>query len=174
MSVRIQLRDNSHLTLISVYAPTMQRSSEEKEDFYGKLGTCISAVANDSLIIMGDFNARVGKDWTSWPNVICKHGVGNMNSNGLMLLDFCTRFQLSIMGTMFQLKNILKYTWQHLRSKHWQQIDHVLSNQVHYSDQSQSCSRLLYRLQTPRIKMSILSETEEERNKTTEETRYAS
>ena len=129
MSVRIQLRDNSHLTLISVYAPTMQRSSEEKEDFYRKLGTCVSAVANDPLIIICDFNTRVGKDCTSWPNV-GKHGVGNMNSNGLMLLEFCTRFQLSIMGTMFQLKNSLKNTWQHLRSKHWHQIDHVLSNQA--------------------------------------------
>ena len=90
----------------------------------------MSAVANDPLIIMGDFDAPVGKDLTSWPNVICKHGVGDMNSNGLMLLEFCTRFQLSIMGTMFQLKNSLKNTWQQLRSKHWQQIDHVLSNQA--------------------------------------------
>ena len=50
-----------------------------------------------------------------------------MNSNGLMLLEFCTRFQLAIMGTMFQLKNRLKNTWQHLRSRHWHQIDHVLA-----------------------------------------------
>ena len=99
MSVRIHLRNNGPLTIISVYAPTMQGSSEEKEDFYGKLGTCLSAVVNDPLIIMGDFNARVGKDWTSWPNVIGKHDVSNM-------------------GTMFQLKNSLRNTWQHLRSKH--------------------------------------------------------
>ena len=84
----------------------------------------------DSVIILGDFNALVGSDWKSWPNVIGKHGVGEMNSNGLRLLEFCTRFQLSIMGTMFQLKDSLKNTWQHLRSKHWHQLDHVLSNKV--------------------------------------------
>ena len=52
----------------------------------------------DTVIILGDFNACVGKDWKSWPNVIGKHGAGKMNSGSLMLLEFCTRFQLSIMG----------------------------------------------------------------------------
>ena len=51
-----------------------------------------------------------------------------MNSNGLMLLEFCTRYQLCVMGTMFQLKNSLKTTWQHPRSKHFHHIDHVLAN----------------------------------------------
>ena len=52
----------------------------------------------DTVIILGDFNACVGKDWKSWPNVIGKHCAGKMNSSNLMLLEFCTRFQLSIMG----------------------------------------------------------------------------
>ena len=60
--------------------------------------------------------------------VIEKHGVGNMNSNGLMVLEFCSRYQLRVMGTMFQMKNSLKTTWQHLRSKRFHQIDHVLAN----------------------------------------------
>ena len=79
----------------------MQRPQEEKEQFYEMLGSSVSAAEMDSVIILGDFNARVGSDWKSWPNVIGKHGVGKMNSNSLILLEFCTRFQLSIMGTMF-------------------------------------------------------------------------
>ena len=130
MSMRIQLKGGDNLTLISVYAPTMQRPQEEKEQFYEMLGNCVPAAEIDSVIILGDLNARVGSNWKSWPNVIGKHGVGKMNSNGLILLEFCTRFQLSIMGTMFQLKDSLKNTWQHLRSKHWHQLDHVLSNKA--------------------------------------------
>ena len=128
MTLRIQLNSGAHLTLISVYGPTMQRTQEEKEIFYDQLGDCLDNAKNDSIIILGDLNARVGKDWSSWPSVIGKHGVGNMNSNGLMLLEFCTRYQLTVMGTMFQLKNSLKSTWQHLRSKHWHQLDHVIAN----------------------------------------------
>ena len=130
MTVQIQLRNGERLTLISVYAPTMQITQEEKESFYEKLGSCIAAAKGDFVIILGDLNARVGKDWKARPKVIGKHGVGNMNSNGLMLLEFYIRFELGAMGTMFQQKDSLKNTWQHLRSKHWHQLDHVLTNQA--------------------------------------------
>lgn len=40
----------------------------------------------DTVTILGDFNARVGNDWKSWPNVIGKHGVEKMDSSGLILL----------------------------------------------------------------------------------------
>ena len=128
MTARVPLNNDVHLTLISVYAPTMQRSPVEKESFYEKLGECIVKAKGDSMIVLGDFSARVGKDWQSWPTIIRKQGVGKTNSNGLMLLEFCTHFQLLIMGTIFQLKNHLKNTWQYMRSKHWHQIDHVIAD----------------------------------------------
>ena len=81
---------------------------------------------DDSIFILGDFNARFGNDWQSWPTVMLKHGVGKMNTSGLILLEFCTRFQLIITGTIFQLKNHVKTTWMHPRSRHWHQLDHTL------------------------------------------------
>ena len=128
MTLRIQLRTGAHLMLISAYAPTMQRSQEEKEEFYEKLGDCPDIAKNDKTIILGDLNACFGKDWKSWPSVIGKHGMGKMNANGIMLLEFFSRFQLCIMGTIFQLKNRLKSTWQHSRAKHWHQLDHMMAN----------------------------------------------
>ena len=59
MSMRIQLKGGDNLTLIRVYASIMQ---EEKEQFYEMLGNCVSAAEMDSVIILGDFNARVGSD----------------------------------------------------------------------------------------------------------------
>lgn len=117
-TLRVMLKNNDYLTLISVYGPTMQRTLDEKEQFYEQRGDCLEDAQNDRIVVLGDLNARVGKDWWSWPSVIGKHGVGNMNSYGLMLLEFCSRYQLCVMGTMFQMKNSLKTTWQHLRSKH--------------------------------------------------------
>ena len=52
----------------------------------------------------------------------------------LVHTDCTHRFQLSIMSTMFQLKDSLKNTWQHLRSKHWHQLDHVATMIVAFVD----------------------------------------
>ena len=101
---------------------------KKKEHIHERLGSCTSTADMDTLILLGDVHARVGKDWNSWPNAVEKHMHGKMNSKGLMLLKFCTRFQLSIIGTMFQLKDCLTNIGQHLRSKHWHQLDHVLTN----------------------------------------------
>lgn len=65
MTMCIQLKNGERLTLISVHAPTMQCTFEEC--FYDKLGSCTSAAEKDLVIILGDSNARVEKDWKSWP-----------------------------------------------------------------------------------------------------------
>ena len=63
MSVRLPLTKNHCATLISVYAPTMQYPDEDKNKFYSQLRTAIDGVPRkDKLIILGDFNARVGAD----------------------------------------------------------------------------------------------------------------
>lgn len=91
MKVRIQLKSGEHFTIVSVYAPP--RPPEEKEQFYEKLGECLDSAKDDHIIVLGDLS---GRDLKSWPIVIGKHGVAKMNSNGLMILEFCTRFKLSV------------------------------------------------------------------------------
>ena len=57
---------------------------------------------HDKLILLGDFNARVGIDLSAWERVIRHHVVGNENSNGSLLLTMCAEFQLVITNTLFQ------------------------------------------------------------------------
>ena len=126
MSCRLELGTNRFMTLISVYAPTLSHPPEETEQFYSDLGGLVRRIPNeDKIVIMGDFNARVGSDYISWP-VLGKHGIGNLNRNGLALLTFCTENNLSISSTFFQQKEKYKSTWMHPRSKHWHLIDYVL------------------------------------------------
>ena len=63
---------------------------------------------------MGDFNARVGTDSDTWNCLGC-FGVGKMNSNGLLLLELCEEFGLSISSTCFKHKANHITTWMHLR-----------------------------------------------------------
>ena len=83
---------------------------------------------SDKMIIFGDLNARVGCDRESWEGVLGvlgAHGVGNMNSNGLLLLSMCAETNLTITNTLFRMTN--KYTtWMHPRSKQWHLIDYVI------------------------------------------------
>jgi len=88
----------------------------------------------DKLIVLGDFNARIGSDSKIWGNVMGKHGVGNINSNGHRLLSLCSKIGLFVTNTLFQLKHKHKTTWMHPRSKHWHLLDHVLVKAVDLQD----------------------------------------
>ena len=119
--------EGSTLSIISAYAPTLAQSDEEKDKFYGNLSDAIDRVPNSNkLLIMGDFNARVGSDHTSWENVVGRHGVGNVNSNGTRLLSLCARNELSITNTFFQQADRHKTTWMHPGTKKWHLIDYVI------------------------------------------------
>ena len=65
-SLRIHVGHNRYLTMISAYAPTMTYEQITKELFYHSVDSLIARKpAADKLIILGDFNARVGKDFVT-------------------------------------------------------------------------------------------------------------
>ncbi|KAL9979042.1 hypothetical protein ACROYT_G016634 [Oculina patagonica] len=98
----------TNVTLISAYAPTMTNPNEIKDRFYEELDSLIASVPkSERLVILGDFNARVGTDHQAWHRTIGKHGVGKCDSNGLLLLRLCASHDLVITNTM---------NWVHLTS----------------------------------------------------------
>ncbi|CAH1245993.1 Hypp7629 [Branchiostoma lanceolatum] len=135
MVMRLPLKGKTQLTLISAYAPTMSYEQEQKELFYEKLAHLLNSVSkHDKLLLMGDFNARVGSDSQSWPDVIGAHGVGRKNSNGQMLLTLCSEHGLTVTNTLYQLPDIHKVTWMHPRSKRWHQIDYIITRRQDIRD----------------------------------------
>lgn len=109
MSMRLPVNKEQHLTLFSVYAPTLLADFVEKDKFYSDLrGLLTNTPADDRILILGDFNARVGQDSEAWEGVLGRHGVENSNDNGRLLLEFCTVHQLII--AIFQQRNSRKTT----------------------------------------------------------------
>lgn len=130
MKIRLPISNKRFMTIISAYAPTLTSTEDVKEQFYADLDTLLRTTpATDKLILLGDFNARVGIDSDQWRGVIGKHGVGKMNSNGLLLLSKCTEHELFITNTAFRQANKYKNTWMHPRSKQWHLIDFVITRQ---------------------------------------------
>ena len=124
MKLRLPLAANRYLTLLSVYAPTLVSPEEDITSFYHALRSVISGVSrSESLVILGDFNARVGSDSDTWPS-LGPHGVGKMNANGLLLLQLCNEQNLVITNSFSKQRN--KATWIHPRSKHGHILDYII------------------------------------------------
>ena len=67
MKLRVPLSDESHMSILSVYAPTLQSSQDTIISFYGILrGVITSILKEEKLLLMGDFNARVGRQRDIW------------------------------------------------------------------------------------------------------------
>ena len=63
MTLRLPLSGRRHATIVSAYTPTMTSPDEVKDKFYDDLDSVISAThRTDKLILLGDFNTRVGTD----------------------------------------------------------------------------------------------------------------
>ena len=125
ISMCLSLKNKQYVTLFTVYTPTLQAEPTEKDKFHLELHSCLqSTSADNKVIILGDFNARVSEDADSWKGVLGRHSIGNCNDNGCLLLELCTEQQIVITNTIFRLKDRLKTTWMHPRSKHWHLIDY--------------------------------------------------
>ncbi|KAI8495103.1 hypothetical protein Bbelb_270890 [Branchiostoma belcheri] len=124
-----------YVNLINAYAPTLAASMELKDSFYGMLGQAFSSIPHgEQLYLLGDFNARVGRDHDTWPTSLGHFGVGKMNENGQRLLEFCSERDLVITNTMFGVKECRRVSWCHPRSKHWHQLDLVITRKQHLNN----------------------------------------
>ena len=104
MTLRLSLSGNKHATIVSAYAPTITNPDEVKDKFYNYFDDVISATHRTyKLILLGDFNARVGTYHQTWEGVIGPEGVGKCKSNGLLHLRKCAEHELLITKTVFRL-----------------------------------------------------------------------
>ena len=105
----------------------MSAIPDAKDEFYENLASTIRNIpSTEQLVLLGDFNARVGADNDSWPSCLGPFGVGKMNKNGQRRLELCVLHNLCITNSFFKTKPQHKVSWRHPHSKHWHQLDLIL------------------------------------------------
>ena len=118
--------EGRNITIIHCYAPTNSAEFEEKETFYQHLQTVTQQLPKRGIqVVMGDMNAKIGKDNDNWKGTMGKESLGQMNENGLLFADLCTLNELIIGGTLFPHKPTHKATWISPDLKTENQIDHI-------------------------------------------------
>src|SRR6201990_3259786 len=86
------------------------------------------------IIILGDFNAKVGREVFYRP-MIGKYSLHQTsNDNGTRVIDFAVSRNMVLSSTYFQHKNIHKATWVSPDGQTKNQIDHVLIDARHCSN----------------------------------------
>ncbi|BHF75263.1 hypothetical protein SprV_0501835900 [Sparganum proliferum] len=127
MSLRLPLRRGKFATIISAYAPPMTSPDAARDKFYEDLHALLATASKaDKLIVLGDFNARVGTDHAAWREVLGPHALRGSSNNGLLLLCTCAEHRLILTNTFFCLPEREKATWRHPRSRQWHLLDYVL------------------------------------------------
>ena len=110
ISIRLNGKQRN-ITIAQVYVPTSQADEEEIEKFYAKLQSMIDVINNrDVLIIMGDFNAKLGKG-SKTTKLIGPYGLGERNERGDRLEECVIENDLAVTNALFQQPKRMLYTW---------------------------------------------------------------
>ena len=117
-----------NITVIQVYATTINAEEAEVEQFYEDLQDFLELTPKkDVLFIIGDWNAKEGSQET--PGVTGKFGHGVQNEAGQRVTGFCQENTLLIGNTLFQQHKRRLYTWTSPDGQRRNQIDYILCSQ---------------------------------------------
>jgi endonuclease/exonuclease/phosphatase family metal-dependent hydrolase len=116
-----------HIIVLIVLAPTEDKIDDVKDSFYEELEHVFDKFPEYRMkMLLGDLNAKLGKD------DIFKPTIGNeslheiSNDNGVRLVTFATSKNLTVKSTMSPHCKIHKYTWTFPDGKPHTHIDHIL------------------------------------------------
>jgi len=111
-----------------VHAPSEEKSDDSKDSFYKELEQVFfyHFPKYHTKILLGDFNAEVGRERIFKPTVGNESLHQDSNDNGVGIINFVTSKNLVVKSTMFAHQNIHKQTWTSLDGKTHKQIDHSL------------------------------------------------
>lgn len=115
------------LNILQVYAPTEASNEDEVERFYDTINETLRKTGKN-IIVMGDFNSKIGNPRPEESLIMKNHGYGVRNNRGERLIDFAYENKLSITNTFFKKPKNLRWTWRSPDGNTKNEIDYILTN----------------------------------------------
>ena len=112
MAMKLEVK-GSILNIVSMYAPQVNNSMEEKNDFWEDLNELIESISKkERTVLSADLNGHVGKGNIGDEEIMGRYGAGTRNKEGSMIVDFGKRIDLAIVNTYFKKKDEHRVTYK--------------------------------------------------------------
>ena len=108
MAMKLDVKESilNIVNIVSAYAPQVNNSMEEKNEFWEDLDGLIESISTEERIALGaDLNGHVGKGNIGDEEIMEGYGAGTRNKEGSMIVDFGKRIDLAIVNTYFKKMN---------------------------------------------------------------------
>ncbi|XP_041785866.1 uncharacterized protein LOC121601136 [Anopheles merus] len=100
-----------NLSIINVHSPHLGSTDDDKDNYYTQLEREYDRCPqHDVEIVIGDFNAQVGREETFKPTIGSFSAHRLTNDNGLRLVNFASSKHMNIRSTFFQHAPRFSYT----------------------------------------------------------------
>ena len=114
-----------NIIVLNVYATSEEKSDGSTDGFYGELEKVFDHFPKyDIKILLGDFNAKVGRENIFKPTIGNESLHQDSNDNGVRIVNLATSKNLVVKSTMFPHRDIHKHTWTFPDGKTHNQTDH--------------------------------------------------
>ncbi|XP_045455664.1 uncharacterized protein LOC123665395 [Melitaea cinxia] len=116
-----------NISIIQAYAPTERSDDTEIQKFYNDLKIA-HTLADEKIIILGDFNAKIGQPKKEEKPVMGQYGLGRRNERGERLLEYAFEYRLAIINTYFKKRPSRRWTWKSPDESVKNEIDYIMTN----------------------------------------------
>jgi hypothetical protein len=122
------------IIVLNVYAQTEDKTDDMKDIIFTALEHVFNEFPRYHIkILLGNFNAKVGREDIFKPTIGNKSLRGISNDNGIGVINFTTSKNLTVKSMMFPHHNIHRFTWTSTDVKTHSQIDHILMDRRWHS-----------------------------------------
>jgi exonuclease III len=124
-----------NIIVLNVHDTCEDKSGDVKDSFYEELGRVFGQIPRyDMKILLGDFNAKAGRENIFKPTIGNESLHENSNDSGVRIVNFATSKNLVVKSTMFPHRRIHKHTWTPPERNTHNQTDHILIDRIRHSN----------------------------------------